>query len=359
MKTGKSLTELAIEIERRQTAKKDFIAPTAKLMMTSDAQLDVGGNWQRVNDFAHGQLAEYTGIPRQYYQKMQAEAPTLLANNVNKWLHDDARKSDKRMIRTLDGNVRAFLSDKYRPLENEDLAEAVLPVLQEEGFLILSADITETRMYIKAVHSKIERDIPTGKHMGDGGHTLFDTVSPGITIGNSEVGAGSLYIESSIYTRACTNLALMGKVLRKSHTGSRAALSDDVYALLSDQTKKASDVAMWGQVRDLVAHAVGELRFEQNIAKLTDAAEQKLPTDDIVQTIELTGKRLGLHDSERKGVLARLIEGGDLTRYGLHSAVTRHSADVESYDRATELERMGGEIVEYTSNQWAQLLKAA
>jgi hypothetical protein len=35
------------------------------------------------------------------------------------------------MLRTLDGQVRAVLSDRYRRLDNFDLAESVLPILQQ------------------------------------------------------------------------------------------------------------------------------------------------------------------------------------------------------------------------------------
>ena len=34
------------------------------------------------------------------------------------------------MVRTLDGHARAFLSDRYRRLDNYDLCEHVLPILQ-------------------------------------------------------------------------------------------------------------------------------------------------------------------------------------------------------------------------------------
>jgi len=363
MKTGKSLTELAQEIERRSAAKRDFIAPTPKLSMDvveTQAMLSMGVDVPSlvINDLAHGQIAEYVGIPRAYYQRMQQHEPKLLAANVNRWLHDDERKDDNRMVRTLDGNVRALLSNKYRPLENEDLAQAVLPVLLDEGFLILSSEITERRLYIKAVDARIERDVPSGKKMGDGSHHFFDTISPGITISNSEVGYGALSIERSIYTKACTNLALIGSVMRKYHTGARAELSDEVYAMLTDETKKATDVALWGQVRDLVHAALLPETFDKTVAKLTDASEQKIE-GDVVEVIELSGKKLGLIESERQGVLRQLIEGGDLTRYGLHSAITRHSADVLSYDRATELERVGGQIIEMGQNEWSRLLKAA
>jgi hypothetical protein len=289
---------------------------------------------------------------------MVAADPELLAKNVNRWLHDADKVKDKRLVRTLDGNVRALLSNKYRTLENEDLAEAVLPTLLDRNFMILSCEITERRVYIKAVSREIERNIPTGHKMGDGTHSIFDCVAPAVTIGNSEVGCGSLYIESGIWTKACTNLASFGAKMRKYHTGARAEISDEVYALLTDETKRTTDAAVFGQVRDVLAGAVNQLTFDKTVKSLTDATEDRMG-DDVVEVVERTAKRFSLGETERKGILARLIEGGDLSRYGLHSAVTRHSAEVADYDRATELERIGGQIIDLAPNQWKEVLKAA
>lgn len=350
-KTGRSLQDLAAEITRRAEAKRDFIAPTGKLSMTvvDDAPMLelANGTTQAfpVSDYAHGQIAEYAGIPLAYYRRMQAEAPALLGQSVNRWLADLSTK--RRMIRTLDGRVRAVLSDGYRALENEDLAEAILPVLMELDLLILSCEITDRRLYIKAVDRGIERDVPTGKKMGDGSHHFFDTCSPAITISNSEVGGGALAIETGVYTKACTNLAMIGSNMRKYHTGKRAELSDDVYALLTDETRKATDRAVWMQTTDLVKGAFAAAQFDGMIQKLGVAAGHVIPAEDVVQTVERAGRRFSLTGEERGGVLAALIRDGDLTRYGLHSAVTRYSQEAAvSYDRATELERIGGEIIE-------------
>ena len=38
-----------------------------------------------INNIAHGQIAEQAKIPKSYYDRMRAEAPHLLANNVNEW----------------------------------------------------------------------------------------------------------------------------------------------------------------------------------------------------------------------------------------------------------------------------------
>lgn len=363
MRTGKTLTELAQEIERRRDSKKDFIAPASLLSMNvaeTRPVVKVGTDSFPIAHHAHDQIAEYAGIPLPYYRRMLAEAPELLASNFNRWMADEAAAGSRRMVRTLDGNVRAMLSDKYRPLENEDLAEAVLPVLLERDLLIMSCEITDTRLYIKAVDSRIALDVPTGKKMGDGSHVFFDTVSPAITIANSEVGRGALSIEAGIFTKVCTNLATFGASMRKYHTGARADISDSVYELLTDKTKRLTDAAVWSQTRDLVAAAFDRARFESLTAKLGEAASDRIERGaDVVQVVEVVGKRFAATEGERKGILAHLIESGDLTRYGVHSAITRFSQDVTDYDRATELEKMGARVIELPRSEWATIAKAA
>lgn len=364
MKAGLSIIELAREIERRAEAKRDFIAPAPQMKVEVDAEANAprivldGQRPMAINQVAHGQLAEYAGIPMPYYRRMLEQEPSLLATNVNRWLQDAGKAQERRMVRTLDGNVRAVLSDKYRPLENEQLAEAILPVLMNMNLMILSSQITETRLYIKAVDRNIEKDVPTGRKIGDGSHCFFDTLSPGITISNSEVGYGALSIETCVYTKMCTNMATFGASLRKYHTGGRAELSDGVYQLLTDQTKRLTDAAVWAQTRDLVAAAFDRAKFDALTDKIQAAAEDRIEAD-VVKVVEVVGQKYGLNQGERKGVLATLIEGGDLSRYGLHGAMTRYSQDVEDYDRATEFEKLGGKIIELPKNQWEEVLKQA
>jgi hypothetical protein len=58
----------------------------------------------------------------------------------------------------------------------------------------------------------------------------------------------------------------------------------------------------------------------------------------------------GLSSGEGDGILAHLIRGGDLSQWGLCSAIARMSQDIEDYDRATELERIGGKLIELPKN---------
>lgn len=355
MKSGRSLRELAEEITRRATAKKDYLVPTNVAQMTETARLTFGEEIVDVTDLAHSQIAEHTGIPAAYYRKMKAEKPELLANNVNAWF---AKYPATRMVRTLDGEARAFLSDKYRPLENEDLAEAVLPVLMDLDVIIMSCEITDRRLYIKAVDRRIEKDIPTGRRLGDGSHVIFDTLSPAITISNSEVGEGSLAVMTSIFTRQCTNLATFGeRSVRKSHVGAKHELAVGNFDLLSDETRKLTDKALWSQVKDVVKASFDEARFNTLAERMREAADDRFEGDP-VKVVELAAKRFGVTEGEKGSILKHLVEKGDLSRWGLSSAVTRAAADLPDYDRASEFERLGGAIVELDRKDWKELAGA-
>jgi hypothetical protein len=224
MKTGLTLVELATEIERRANAKKDYVVSTKNLRMeaaTTEAHEAAGITGTAlvlaeretvgINNVAHRQIGEYADIPAKYYDRMRAEAPALLAMNVNNWMRET---SAKRIVRTLDNTGRAFLSDRFRPLENEEVAQAVLPPLLDMGVEVMSADITEQRLYIKVVDKRIRREMPAGRK-------FFRTQSPGLVITNSEVGYGGLSINASVLDHACTTLAVFSRYsMKKHHAGS-------------------------------------------------------------------------------------------------------------------------------------------
>jgi len=230
MKTGKSLTELAAEVERQAQAKRDFVADTRKVEMVpiavnpENAAIRFEGLDEPefpLNDLAHRQLATRLKIPQKYYDRMRTEAPGLLRYNVNDWFN---REPQKRLFRTLDGRVRAFVSDRYNPLDYFDMMKAVLPMMQEMSLQVMSAEITEKRLYLKAVNIQAKPLSRWTRGDGTGPHDLKETYQPGIVIGNSEVGCGSVFVSPGIVTVECTNLAVWQKEgLRRYHVGRRMA----------------------------------------------------------------------------------------------------------------------------------------
>lgn len=360
MKAGKTLLELATEIQRRADSKHDLVASPANLSMTAESALSIAGQeTYPVNPIAHEQISAFTEIPKKYYDRMLAESPKLLADNVNTWF---AKKPEsKRMVRVLDGKVRAMLSNSYRPLENEDLANAVLPVLMDLDLEIMSSEITERRLYIKAVDKKVVRELAkVGGKFGDGKHNIVRVVSPALTISNSEVGNGALSVMRSVFDSWCSNLASFGEhSVRKYHTGARHELmSDELYATLSDKTRRVTDEALWLQIRDVVKAAFDEKGFGALVDQIEGTKEDRIE-GDVVKVIDLSAKRFGFNETEKGSILKQLIEGADLSRFGLHNAVTRASQDLGDYDRATELEKIGGDIITLPRSEWKEMALAA
>jgi hypothetical protein len=146
MITQYSLEELAKEIDRQEAAKKDFVVSTnALLMLDDDRTVGIQGQGEfSVTDYMHGQVASKLGIPKGYYDSMTA-IPGLRAHNVNSWLHNT---SDKKMVRTLDNKARAFLSDRYRPLDNFLVLQSFLPAIQGKDVKIRANALSDTRMYL-------------------------------------------------------------------------------------------------------------------------------------------------------------------------------------------------------------------
>jgi len=369
MKFGRSLQELAKEIMRQNNVKRDFVADTRHIEMTvankkrtvepaqGAVELSIGKKvLVGVNELTHDHIGGHLKIPAQYYDRMRREAPELLCNNVNEWFR---RYPEQRMIRTLDGRARAFLSDRFRALDNFDLFEAAYPRLDKMGVEVLSCEVTETRMYLKVVDQRIKADLPTGWTPTNRGHQRFDTVSPALVLSNSEVGAGALSCQTSIFFGGCTNLtAIKEGSVKKYHMGARHELGDDVYRMLSDKTKRLTDAALWAQIGDVVKAAFSRAQFEANCLRLKAATEDKI-TGDPAQVVELTAKKYGMNDNERGSVLRHLIENGDLTKYGLHNAITRTAEDLDSYDRASQFEQLGGIVVELPRSEWQALSKEA
>jgi len=385
MKSGLTLQQLAEQLEAAKKAQRDFVAPAPLLRaavnpaQTVQLAMKTNGHDETFNvrPYAHGQLAQLTGIPKAYYDRMATEAPNLLADSLNTWLR--MRTDDRQLVRVAGRDVRAILSDRYRPLDNVNLAEVALPELLNRGATIESCQITETKLYIKAVLPTLSRTI-NGSEMRDlatyeqvpdhaarvaenqrRGFKVGDVVQAMVCLSNSEVGAGTLRVEGGVYRLVCLNAAISPDgSYRKYHIGRGLGgdAEDAVRALLTDETRRADDKALWLKVRDVVRAAFDEQRFNTQCDKLEAATQDKIALDkgvSLERVVERVVEKFSIGEATGGSILKHLIAGGDLSRYGVVQAVTRASAEVEDYDNATELERVGGNIVELSREDWRQL----
>lgn len=341
MKQGiKSIQNLYGELERQREVRKDLIADTRSINVNSVGNLsmltvDTGADQlsYRISEIAHKQIADRLGIPYKYYERMRQENPQLLDSNINSWFN---AMPEKRMLRTLDGKLRAFLSARYRRLDNLELVDHVLPVIETmKGCEIVSCDVTETHLYLKVINKALKTEVVPG-----------DVVQAGFVISNSEIGLGALKVEPLVYRLVCKN-GLISKdyAHKKYHTGRQVEDTDNAYELYSDATLAADDKAYFMKVQDIVSAAIDEAKFMLTVNKMRMAMNVKTG-DDPFKTVEVLGDRYVLNKNERASILRHFIKDGDFSDYGLINAVTRSSQDVTDYNRATELERIGGMLLE-------------
>ena len=337
-----TIQQAAAEIMRQNEAKADYLVNTENLHMeTCDGipvlrLLDESGT-DRVEPLdilptAHRQMSAYLNIPWKYYDRMCQENIGLLAQNVNTWLQ---KGPEHRMIRTIDGRARAFLSNRYRRIDNIDIAQITLPILEAMPDAIFeSCNLSDDYMYIKVVNPRLTDEVVPG-----------DIVQAGVVISNSETGQGAVCIQPLIYRLVCSNGMTVNEArARRNHIG-RVSSADENLLIYSKETLAADDKAFIMKVQDTVKAAVDEARFAKILDKLRESTDKKLNTTDLPAVVKLASSSMGITEAESDGVLQRLIEGTDYTLYGLANAVTRHSQDVESYDRASKLEEIGYQIV--------------
>lgn len=352
MREQLNLPQLAERLHADRFNKMDFIADTSALEFTRRGELGIRDKheWYKINSHMHGQIAAKLKIYKRDYDRLLTKHPELLSHLVSGLFQ---REPERRLIRTLDGTARAFMSDSFRiDMDNYDVANAALPILSEvPDMKIESCGVTDTRMYIKAAFPSVRAEVKGSKKVGD-------VVTAGIVISNSEVGAGSLRIEALIYRLWCLNGAIVGELLRKFHVGGKHAFDDATMAVLSQETRDKQAEAMRAIITDVTKAATDEVKFLERVKTMEDATRDAVQGDP-VKAIEVLGNSLNLTQGEQSDVLRNLIEEGDLSRYGLANALTRTSQGIEDYDRATEFERLGGKVINLPQSEWREVAVAA
>lgn len=356
VKTGKSLNELAAELTRQLDAKEDYVADSRELSIVPSTVEDDSRPRLVVNnvgefpikDLALGQMGERAGIHASYISKMREEAPSLLATNLNHWFRE---KPERRLVRMLDKQNRAFLSDKFKRVDNYDLLNQVLPVIMEvPGLSVRSCEVTERRMYVKATFPHLEREIKSAR--------VGDIVHGGLVFGNSEVGHGSYFVSPWAEYLWCTNGAFREGGKRWSHIGAKEAIGAEQVKFLSDDTLAAGERFDMLAFRDHIKAALDPAIFGAWVDKVQNTTERKLQ-GDVPKAVEMLAKKVGLTKGEGSDVLRHLIQGGDLSQYGLYNAVTRSAEDAVSYDRATDIEGLGQKVIDLTAREWKEVAEAA
>lgn len=360
------LEQLVEELNRQKASRVDLVADTRHLHVayTTDGLrlaplTEQGLEWlpkegYGIRDTALVQMGQKVDpdIPTKFLKELAAKRPLRAALLLNGLMTDSP---GKRLVRCLDGQVRAFLSDRYLVIENYDIAFAALDVARECGGEVVECSLSDTHMRIafttKQVWDRVdvERDahkfIGNTKWAGQVGYNAPDelpggpgTIHPLVTIANSETGHGGFQVTIGILQAICTNLAKIEDVVSKVHLGER--LEQGIFA---QETIHQEGKLIYMKARDAVRTAFSDSGFKRMVAIAQKAQADRL--DNPATAIANLAEDHGLSDDARNAILAHFTRDYDATRYGLAQAVSRYAQDVDDSEQADELVTLAGSVL--------------
>lgn len=382
---------MSFQVEEVPMVDKDGKAgwkPTVKLVGAAQGlALDI-------MEQAHSQVANKQDIPFRYYKRMLTGGRLeldLLCQNVNHWLSVQVKK--KRLIRTIDGQVRAFLGSRYRIISHLDLVtQAVMVVTGQEkadtlqdqpwakGARCFSWALSPMNLDVSFVNPAITVDlnnlaagytIHDTQHQKDngGGGTGFlyaghgtvessnprqggwfmkpeggSQVMPAVRIRNSETGHGGLTVTAGLYEAICDNTSHLGTQLAQVHLGGEL----DEKVLWSADTNDRMNQVIMAKVRDVVRSAFNPdelLKWAKRFKGL-----ETVQVEDLKETVANLVTLGGLNEGVRDDILAA-YHGMTQARgnlFDVQRGVTAaaHGLREGAPDVAASLEDLGGTIIE-------------
>jgi len=313
------LQDMITELERQKPLKWDqkIGSPDLEMVLEEDQprfQLNGNGNRFLITKPCHNQIAERLEIPVRYYSKMETEAPDLLAENVNTWLKKDSKEL---FIRGLGGSVRAFLSDKYRVIDNLDVLYCSLNELQAYQTDVEACHLSETEMNVK-VRSNQLKDFVRHRE---------DLIVGGLLLTNSETGHRALRVEPRMFRVKCTNGMVIEEFLtRQVHLGNGDGEFDEMVYL---------------SIRRSIKELFG--RFGEIIQVLRETTEIKIK--NALRVINNLVEHYRLSEDQKEKIIMAFGSEPEHDKYGIANAVTQAAQSDENWEKSLEMERIGGKLI--------------
>lgn len=375
------LQQLATALNEQRTRSIDVVVPAARLKATLGA-IELNGIQPVVSDdgvtnvdgfytptaIGDEGLAQKLDIPVGYLRRCHTQAVDLYDANVTGWLQRNDKSYLLRLLTHPDGPrpdgsagvLRAFLSGRYKCIDNFDVLLAALRGLGDAGVNepIIDADLTDRRMVVRVTAPEIAALAPkllegyrnpwTGQNVGrgwtpeamarhNGGHGPDDpVVFAGFVITNSETGGGRFQVTPRLVVKICNNgLTITADALSNVHIGGEL---DEGVVRWSDATLSKNLELVTAKTADAVRTFLDPDYVQAKIANLE--AQAGVQVEDPTGVIAAVSKRLGFSEAEQTAILGSFIRGGQLTAAGVMNAVTATAQTLDA-ERAYELENAG------------------
>ncbi len=292
-----------------------------------------------ITQHAHQQMAGRSQVPWKFYDRLKNNHPDVLVQTMNTlW----EREPENRLVRTL-GNgrssVRAWLSDRYRVVDNLPFLTAALEEAEKHGAQVMSASVDDTRLYVKLL---------TPRHVAI---DVGDYVQGGAIIRNSEVGDGKIEVSPFTYRLRCKNGAIGMDNYGRIHLGGNL---DDGIQSIETQEKESSWI--FSAIQDWLRFALGPQNLDKMVEQFKRSKDVRVDSSARLAVANVV-RMGGLGKTEAEGVLERYLRADNDTQFSLVNAVTEQAhADGDDYRRQVELEELGGQLLEMEAVQFGRLV---
>lgn len=380
MKRGMKLEDLLTTVISQRETKRDFVANTKEAISMVAAEdmpnkvalvllKEGSGELERfsITENCHRQIAGRLQVPLKHYFRLLEDYRDLIVNEVNAIFQ---KEPQTRLLRTMDGKARAFLSDRYRTIDNDEVIEQALPPIVQGDVpsQLLSSNVSENAMHIKVLFTgdNLAQDIgelsaPQNHIGGQNTGSTRDIIRPGAVISNSETGHGRLKIEGFFYRDFCFNGCVYGTEeifsYKRNHIGGKLEGTEG-FEVFSDDTKRKQNELIIAEVTD----AMKALTSEANVQKMGDKLRETKDTivvENAFGAVDQLAKEVDIRDGEKQSIIANLLSDGDFTKWGMLNAVTKvANTDAVDYGRACELENIGSQLIDMQMTQWNRIALA-
>jgi len=367
-----TLTALMERVASDAAKKADFLTPTTDVQKithsdTNNPALVIeakGGEPTRIldiNKVAFGQIATHCEIDTRTARRLQENYPVEFDTLINAHFEKEPKR---KMIRThLDvtestGTARAFLSDRFKCFDNDDMIQTILPPLMENPaqFQVTQANLSESRLYMRF----------KSLNQTGAGANLNDVMANGVGFSNSETGMGSVSVYAIMWTLACLNGMQTENKTRSSHITS--ARDGDDWGLLSGEAKDADNRALNLKLRDLVGAYSSREMFDETLEKMKAAAADVIEGEySVADTVNNLGTVMRLTKKETSNVLDGLMKtigqagyenDRPLSRATLINAMTA-AGNVSDIDATDDWQRRGGQLLNMSARDFNRVRLAA
>lgn len=371
------IEKIAREAQRRTAARKgnDFVIPRTGLGVTLDLQNRLALTFKNGSDHvvplkrgALQQLAGATKVPSTFLDRLTRSghhdlAAATLSELLVREHETEGGKSRKHLVRALDGEVDAFLSDSYRAIPNDAVLAVALEEFEKAKVQVWDLRITDVDFHVLAFAPHISGEITkdrkfSGMSRWEGKEG--DVLNAGLRLTNSETGHARFAATSAILRRICCNFNIWADVIARTHLGSK--LEEGVQDFTSLETKSLEDAALVSKLRDAIRGTFDPATFRRLIDRVNETTTRELGDEPTV-VVDAAIKLHGLDESRRESIIEQLYRSGDKSQYGIVQAITAQvnptNAGELPDETRTAFEEAGGKLLALGDRDWTSFLRSA